>query len=82
MKNNSFLQRINTCKLVFMTLFMSIALFSCSNDALDFGQDEIDESSLILKSETVVLPDSLGAILDIEETEESKVLKELFEKTS
>ena len=81
MKNNLFLQRVNTCKLVFMTLFLSIVLFSCSSDSFDFGQDEIDASSLSLKSEAVVLPDSLGAILDIEETEESKALKELLEKS-
>lgn len=61
-------------------LITSLAFFSCSNDTFDFEQDEIDERSLTLKSEAMVLPDSLGAILDIEETEESKALKELLEK--
>lgn len=67
-------------KLIFCMLITSLALFSCSNDTFDFGQDEIDERSLTLKSEAVVLLDSLGAILDIEETEESKALKELLEE--
>lgn len=59
---------------------MSITLFSCNAETFNFEQDEMDESSMALKSKAVVLTDSIGEILEIEETDKSKALKDMLEK--
>ncbi len=39
MKNKSFISGLNTVKFVFMVFFLSIALFSCSNEDSDFNSE-------------------------------------------
>lgn len=72
---------ISQLKLIFTALIVSTITFSCSNDTLDFTQqDAINTIRLTEKYKSGVLQDSLAAISEIEETQESRALKELLEK--
>lgn len=65
----------NKFKLLFVISVVTTITFSCSSDTLDFVQENTDVSSLAKLSDKTTLTDSLGTILEIEETADLKEMK-------